>query len=1079
MKKALLKNSVKEIKNTYKRFISILLMAFLGVGFFAGLRATSPDMLRTIDNYYKEQNVYDIQVLSTLGLTSNDVEEISKIENVERVSKSYEIDGKIDIDNKEIITKFITIEDVNKPILLNGNMPQNQDECLVEESFLTSNNKKIGDTITVDIEDTQNDDGEKIKYLKTNELKIVGTVKSPLFIARDRGTSKLGSGKINYYIYISENNINASDIYTNIYVTVKDAKKYETSSKEYEDYIEEVKDNIEQIKEKQEKERHDTLVAKAQEKLDDAEEEYNSKKQDGQTKIDDASKKIEDGKKKIEEAELELKQNREKADTEFKNAENKLAKAKKEIENNEKTLSDKEQEANTQIENLKGQRNQLQDNLNQINQTLAGTQEQYNLILNALENASLPEEQRNQYELQKAQLEAGINTLNENKEKVQSGIKQIDDGIEEGTKEIQNAKNQIKQAKNELSKQEKTLSNKKKTTYNKIEKAEKELTDKKQELQDGEEELNKNKQEFETQIKDAEKKLSDAKEKISEIENPKWYILDRNSNSGYVSFIQDTKSIDNISKVFPVVFFIVATLISLTSMTRMVEEQRGQIGTLKALGYNKLQIMMKYIIYAGIATIVGSVLGMCVGFIILPEIIWMMYGMMYQMTDKILISFNWKYGGIGLILISICIIGATIYTTLKELVSTPSVLMRPKAPKGGNRVIMEKIPFIWKRLNFSQKVTVRNIFRYKKRFFMTIIGILGCTALILTGFGVKDSVKQIIPNQFENVFMYDMQISLKESLTEEKRQEFKNKLTQNSEIKKAVSIYMTSETAVNGDNEENVQIIVPENQDELDGIINIKDIKNKKQTIKLTENEICLTDKAAQLLGVKAGDTLILKDVDENEVNIKISNVVENYVSHYVYMTKETYKKLYNKDFKANVVFIQNVKLNDEEQDKLAKEIMNMSEVSGIVNMTSTMKSIDDMMNLLNYVVIVLIVSAGLLAFVVLYNLANVNISERIRELATIKVLGFYDKEVYDYIARETVILTIIGIALGLVAGYFLNYYLMGTCEINMLRFSKTIKPISYVYASLITIVFTLIVNIATYFALKKIDMIESLKSVE
>lgn len=1079
MKKALLKNSVKEIKNTYKRFISILLMAFLGVGFFAGLRATSPDMLRTIDNYYKEQNVYDIQVLSTLGLTSNDVEEISKIENVERVSKSYEIDGKIDIDNKEIITKFITIEDVNKPILLNGNMPQNQDECLVEESFLTSNNKKIGDTITVDIEDTQNDDGEKIKYLKTNELKIVGTVKSPLFIARDRGTSKLGSGKINYYIYISENNINASDIYTNIYVTVKDAKKYETSSKEYEDYIEGVKENIEQIKEKQEKERHDTLVAKAQEKLDDVEEEYNSKKQDGQTKIDDASKEIEDGKKKIGEAESEIKQNREKADNEFKNADNKIAQAKKDIENNEKTLNDKEKEANAQIENLKNQKSQLEDNLNQVNQTLADTQKQYNLILNALENASLPEEQKNQYELQKAQLEAGINTLNENKEKVQSGIKQIDDGIEEGTKEIKNAKKQIEQAKNELSKQEKTLSNKKKTTYNQIEKAEKELADKKQELQDGEEELNKNKKEFETQIKDAEKKLGDAKEKISEIENPKWYILDRNSNSGYVSFIQDTKSIDNISKVFPVVFFIVATLISLTSMTRMVEEQRGQIGTLKALGYNKLQIMMKYIIYAGIATIVGSVLGMCVGFIILPEIIWMMYGMMYQMTDKILISFNWKYGGIGLILISICIIGATIYTTLKELVSTPSVLMRPKAPKGGNRVIMEKIPFIWKRLNFSQKVTVRNIFRYKKRFFMTIIGILGCTALILTGFGVKDSVKQIIPNQFENVFMYDMQISLKESLTEEKRQEFKNKLTQNSEIKKAVSIYMTSETAVNGDNEENVQIIVPENQDELDGIINIKDIKNKKQTIKLTENEICLTDKAAQLLGVKAGDTLILKDVDENEVNIKISNVVENYVSHYVYMTKETYKKLYNKDFKANVVFIQNVKLNDEEQDKLAKEIMNMSEVSGIVNMTSTMKSIDDMMNLLNYVVIVLIVSAGLLAFVVLYNLANVNISERIRELATIKVLGFYDKEVYDYIARETVILTIIGIALGLVGGYFLNYYLMGTCEINMLRFSKTIKLISYVYASLITIVFTLIVNIATYFALKKIDMIESLKSVE
>ena len=339
MKKALLKDSVKEIKNTYKRFISILLMAFLGVGFFAGLRATSPDMLRTIDNYYKEQNVYDIQIVSTLGLTSKDIEEISKIENVDKVSKSYEIDGKINIENKEIITKFITIEDLNKPVLLNGKMPQSQDECLVEESFLTANNKKIGDILEVDIEDTSNDDGEKIKYLKSDELKIVGTVKSPLFIARDRGTSKLGSGKINYYIYISEENINASDVYTNIYVTVKDAKNHETSSKEYEDYIEQVKTSIEEIKEKQEQERHDSLVTIAQNKLNDAENEYNSKKQEGQEKIDEASKELEDGKKQIEEAEVKIKQNKAKADSQFKDAENKIADGKKEIEENEKTLN--------------------------------------------------------------------------------------------------------------------------------------------------------------------------------------------------------------------------------------------------------------------------------------------------------------------------------------------------------------------------------------------------------------------------------------------------------------------------------------------------------------------------------------------------------------------------------------------------------------------------------------------------------------------------------------------------------------------------------------------------------------------
>ena len=467
MKKALLKDSVKEIKNTYKRFISILLMAFLGVGFFAGLRATSPDMLRTIDNYYKEQNVYDIQIVSTLGLTSKDIEEISKIENGDKVSKSYEIDGKINIENKEIITKFITIEDLNKPVLLNGKMPQSQDECLVEESFLTANNKKIGDILEVDIEDTSNDDGEKIKYLKSDELKIVGTVKSPLFIARDRGTSKLGSGKINYYIYISEENINASNVYTNIYVTVKDAKNHETSSKEYEDYIEQVKTNIEGIKEKQEQERHDSLVTIAQNKLNDAENEYNSKKQEGQEKIDEASKELEDGKKQIEEAEVKIKQNKAKADSQFKDAENKIADGKKEIEENEKTLNEKEQEVNIQIEKLQEQKKQLEENLSKIDQGAAGGQEQYNLI--------------------------------------QNGIKQIDEAISEGKNELQNAKKQIENAKNELTKQEETLNSKKKTTYNQIEKAEKEIESKKQELQDGEEELNKNKQEFESQIKDAEK----------------------------------------------------------------------------------------------------------------------------------------------------------------------------------------------------------------------------------------------------------------------------------------------------------------------------------------------------------------------------------------------------------------------------------------------------------------------------------------------------------------------------------------------------------------------------------------------
>ena len=512
-------------------------------------------------------------------------------------------------------------------------------------------------------------------------------------------------------------------------------------------------------------------------------------------------------------------------------------------------------------------------------------------------------------------------------------------------------------------------------------------------------------------------------------------------------------------------------------MTRMVEEQRTQIGTLKALGYNKIQIASKYVIYASLASIVGGILGMCVGFVLLPKIIWMMYSMMYEIGD-ISLNFNWAYGTIGLELIFICIVGATIYAVVMELRHTPATLMRPKAPKIGKRVLLERIPFIWRRLSFSRKVTIRNIFRYKKRFLMTIIGILGCTALILTGFGLKDSISRIMPDQYEHVFNYDIQVSLKDGLEENQIEELKTKLEQKEEITKVVKTYMTSETAVKNGVEEDVQIIVPDDKNSLEGIINILDVETK-QKVNLSDNEICLTDKAAELLGVNVGDTIILKDNNGNEKEAKISNIVENYVYHYVYMSKELYESLYNEKYMANGLLAKDTDLTEEQEDNLAEELMSYNEISSVSLISSAIRTMDETMQSLNYVVVVLIVSAGLLAFVVLYNLSNVNISERIRELATIKVLGFYDREVYDYITRETILLTLIGIVLGLVAGFFLNYYIIGTCEINMLRFNKTIEPLSYVYSVLITIGFTLIVNIATYFALKKIDMIESLKSVE
>ena len=1014
MKSALLKDSIKEIKNTYKRFLSILVMAFLGVVFFAGMRAASPDMVDTIDQYYKESQVYDIKILSTLGLTNDDIDAISEIDEIENTVGTYETEGKIEIDNKEIITKIMSVEKLNKPILLQGNLPKTQNECVVEDSFLTANHKSIGDTIEVEAEKTKNDEGEEVEYLNKNILKIVGTVKSPLYISRDRGTSSLGSGKIDYYIYVPKENIKANEIYTNIYIKLKNSENYTTSSEKYEEYIAEVKEKIEAIKEEREKARHDKLVDIATRKVKEAEEKLNENKQNAQQQIEEAKQEIENGKNKIEKAEVKLNSSKKEADTKFKSAYNQIQMAKKSIFQNETQLNQKEQEAGQQITELEIKKQELQTQFDTIENNLTQLETQYNQIK---DNPNISEEQ-------KQMLENKIQMLKQSKQTIKEGIEQINNGITTGKQEIENAKTQLQNAKNELTKKEKQYEATKTATYSSLENAKIEIEKSKTELEKGEKELEEKQEEFKDKIADAESKLIDSREKIANIENPTWYVLDRYSNTGYNSFIQDTESIENISKVFPIVFFMVALLISLTSMTRMVEEQRTQIGTLKALGYNKLQIASKYVIYAGLACVIGGVLGMSVGFVLLPQIIWTMYQMMYQMTDNIHISFNIIIGGMGLLLICVCIIGATIYAVLKELVQTPSTLMRPKAPKMGKRVLLEKIPFIWKRLSFSQKVTVRNIFRYKKRFLMTIIGILGCTALIVVGFGVRDSIRCIMPNQFEKVFNYDMQIGLKNGLEDEQKQKYIISLQEKTELEKVVETYMTSNIAKNQENEEDVQIIVPKEPKDLDEVINLTDVKTGEK-VQLEENAICLTDKVAELLNVKQGDTITLKDSKDKERQVKISNIVENYVYHYVYMSRITYENLYGENYNTNMLFTKNNNLSEEQETNLATEIMNQSEVASISRNSSIMNLLDDTMKSLNYVVIILIVSAGLLAFVVLYNLSNVNISERIRELATIKVLGFYDKEVYSYVTRETVILTAIGIVLGLISGYFLNYFII------------------------------------------------------
>lgn len=1135
MKRALRKDCFKEIKKSYKRFISILLMAFLGVGFFAGVRATSPDMELTIDSYLDRQNVYDTRVVSTLGLTDDDVRAIGNLDNIDKTVGIYSEDVFVSFNEEEYVVKVYGLEDeINNVEIIKGRLPENDNECVIEQSMSNVAQVFINDYIEIREVLKENEEAS----FKNTKLKVVGIVQSPLYISRDRGTTTLGSGTVSYYMYVNKENI-VSDIYTEIDISVSNAKELIFPSFEYNEKITNVKNELEGIKEERQNYRHTELITQANEKLEKAQNEFNEQKADAEKKISDAEKEIADGKKeiqksknKINKGEKELQDGRNKANKEFETAEkqivegeNKLVNSQLEIDNAKKLLNSKRQEAekgisqvksgiqiiDNKISQLNTQKISIENGLNSIKK-INNNLENLNLIVKQYEEQLLQMPDNEELKNQIKQLQTEIQNLEntkiqleqtgvtqENLNKINTGLKEceieknkLQTQLNKINSELSSAEDQINQGQNEINARKSQinnlklqLENTKKETQNRFEIAEKqiktgrnklELSEK--ELEDGEKELLQKKEEFNIEITKAEEKLIDAREKVNDIEKAKWYIFSRKDDQGYNSYVQDIDNVKKLGEVFPIVFFLIATLISLTSMSRMVEEERIQIGTLKAIGYNKIQIMSKYIMYSFLASIIGGFLGAIFGLKFFPTVIITMYEMMYNIKDNIVV-FNKYYAFLGMGIMSICIVGTTIYTSLKELASTPSEMMRPKAPKAGKRVLLEKIPFIWNKFSFTQKVTLRNMFRYKKRFFMTVIGICGCTALILTGFGLKDSISKIMDYQYVDIYDYDMLIGLKDTLTKEEKEKLILNLENKKEIDKCTPIYMTSKTIQKDYLKEDTQIIVTNNPEELEKVIKLKDVKTGKK-LNLNDNEIIITDKLSKLINVNIGDEINLIDSENKEYKLRVGGITEHYIAHYVYMTENLYNNIFQSEVSSNVLFTQySSNISKENEEILSKEILENSKVGVITLTSSVMDIMNDTLSAMNFVVYVLIVSAGLLAFIVLYNLANINISERIRELATIKVLGFYDKEVYDYVTREIFLLTIIGIIIGLVFGFFLNSFILGTCEIGILRFKRIISIPSYIYSSFITIAFTVIVNFITYFSLKKVDMIESLKSVE
>ena len=968
--KTLTKQSFLSIKKTFKRFLSILAIVLLGVGFFTGIRQTSPNMEESVDEYFKKQNVYDINLMSTWGITKDEINILK--EKGYDVEPSYSVDALIRIDDDYVVKvhSYDPNAKMNKLSVVEGRLPETNTECVIEKNK-DLGNYKIGDTITID-NDT----------LKEKTLKIVGFVKSPLYISRERGSTKLLNGKVNFYMYSLITNFD-SDYYTESYIKLKNNESI--YSKRYEQLINIEEDKLKEITNKFIETRFNNEKNDALKELNDNIDKYNKEKKDTYKKLDDAEAKINKNEKNLNNNLTKLNNNEKKAKETFKTK-------KQEIETNKKKINDG-------ITTLKKNIAYLE--------SVGGDTTALKVQLSALE----------------------------------TNLKKLNDGY-------------------------KTLLKQEKSTFKEISSARTKINNGKKQIEKARKELENNRKKADKEFADAYKKIEDAKKEIDELEKPKWYILDLDSNVGYYSFSQDSERINKLAKVFPLLFYIVAVLVSLTTMTRMVEEERGELGTLKSLGYNDNQILFKYIIYALLATTIGSVLGVIIGSKTIPSIIYGMYSLMYTLGDFIN-SFDLTSALLGSLIAIGCILLSTYLAVKKSLKEVPAELLRPKSPAIGKRVLLERIPFIWKHLSFSRKVTIRNVFRYKKRFLMTILGIAGCTGLIITGFGIQDCITNMVPNQYEKIFSYDLEITFnKDSKTLDKDYEEISKL---KEFTSTLKVNKEAIDILNKDTNQTVQLIVPFN--DYNDFIKIQDRKTKKQYS--LKDKIYVSEKLYKLLNLKENDTLKIK-LDDKEYTTKVGGSTENYIMHYIYMSKD----VYNSD-SYNTMLVKVNNLTNDARKELSKKLKEYDSVSKLTYNSLSRTVFDDAMENFGQVSGVLIVSAGLLAFVVLYNLSSINISERKRELASIKVLGFYDNEVYNYIGRENKILTFIGMLLGCLIGYILTMYIIKTCELDITMFSPKISIYSYIYSLGITLVFTFLVDIATYFSLKHIKMVESLKSVE
>lgn len=1100
------------------RFLSIMTMVALGVMFLVGLRSAAPDMRATADRYFDRHRLFDLQLFSTVGFGQADLDALSALEGVEACVGAQSLDGTLTYRNTEKVIKLHSLTtDFNVPELVEGRLPEAAGECAVDARLVKSLSMKPG--VSVDLRAALEG------TLCCDTYKVVGIVKSPLYISLDRGTSTLGDGSVAGFVLLPEEGFSL-DYATVVYLRVCGAADLDAYSNSYKQTIRKVSSGAEALAERLAADRYLFLKEDGARQLSEGETELASARKEADQRLSDAERALQEGRISLDKGWEELAQGKEDYETGSREGRKALDDARDTLDANRSELAAAELKLNLGKAALTLKRQLYRTNLATARESVVQAEERAAKKQNALREAedraaaahaeaerirkgveanlraALFGQEQNPEDtiealaaalakaaLEDALVEAAQQSLRAAEQNVtdsraaleqtrSSGAQQLaaaEAELTAGEAAITAGRAQIEAGDAEFAAAEKEYAAKLNNGAKALEAAEAELLLREQEYAQGLLELDAARADAETAFAESREALDRAARRLEALRTPETYVLDRNSNYGFVSYDQNAQRMSNLARMFPVIFYLVAALVCLTTMTRMVEEQRTQIGAIKAMGYGTWSIAGKYLLYGALASVLGAILGAAVGTVLIPWVIFFSYAIMYDLPQLTLLV-NWPLCfaalGIGLAVT----LGATLWAMLATARQTPAALLRPRAPKPGKRILLERVKPIWNHMNFSMKVSARNLFRFKKRLFMTVIGVMGCTALLIAGLGLHTSIFDILDVQFFDLYQYDVLVTV-DSDSPDAAERIEAFLASRGETDVWTGVYNRS-VSFSGDGQSvEGYVTVTADPEALKKQIVLRDMETKKE-LDVPADGALIDLKLAELLQIDAGDEL-QTDVGGRIVRLPVNALREHYVYHYAIVSAQTYSALTGEDPLPNEYMVR-LKQNDEDSVSVfCKTLMQLDGVQSVQNKAAMARSFRKTMQAVDAAVTVIFLSAAALAFVVLFNLTNINVTERIRELATIKVLGFYDPELAMYVFRENIILTGIGIILGQFFGKYLLAFLIRTVEMDIVMFGRDPQLQNYLFSVLLSLFFAALVNVFMYFRIRKIDMVQALKSVE